>query len=153
MMELEREMLYRLDVVGPLESNDKSGARPGRQFWQMSQATLEGPRIRAVSAMPGIDWFTPYPNGYGRPHVRLPFRTNDGAIVLLEYRGIVHASQAFLAAVEKDAQTQWGDQYMRMALTFETESPRYDWLAQSLFVARGRLLGSKSIEYEVYRLG
>jgi hypothetical protein len=100
--------------------------------------------------MPGIDWFTPYPNGYGRPHVRIPFLTNDGALVLLEYRGIVAASPAFLKAVENDTPTGWEDQYMRMALTFETASPRYEWLMQALFIARGRLLGSKSIEYDVY---
>src|ERR1700741_3333632 len=83
---------------------------PWRQFWQMAKTSLDGPRINAVSALPGIDWFAPYPNGYGRPHVRLPFRTNDGAIVLLEYRGIVEASEAFLNAVEKNTSTRWEDQ-------------------------------------------
>lgn len=145
-------MLYRLEVAGPLESSDGSGSNPRRQYWQMSRATLHGPRIEAASAMPGIDWFTPYPNSYGRPHVRIPFLTNDGAVVLLEYRGIVEASPAFVKAVENDTSTRWKDQYMRMALTFETASPRYEWLMQSLFIARGRLLGSKSIEYDVYRV-
>jgi hypothetical protein len=70
----------------------------------------------------------------------------------LEYRGIVEASPAFAKAVENDTPTRWEDQYMRMALTFETASPRYAWLMQSLFIARGRLLASKSIEYEVYRV-
>jgi hypothetical protein len=102
--------------------------------------------------MPGIDWFTPYPNGYGRPHVRLPFLTNDGALLLLEYRGIVEASEPFLRAVQEDTSTRWEDQYMRMALTFDTASPAYEWLMQSLFIARGRLLNSKSIEYDVYRI-
>ena len=152
MIELEHAMIYRLDVMGPVEPKDSSPDNPRRQFWQMSRATLDGPRIKAVSAMPGIDWFTPYPNGYGRPHVRLPFHTNDGAVVLLEYRGIVEASKAFLTAVEENTPTQWGDQYMRMALTFETGSTRYEWLMQSLFLARGRLLGSKSLEYDVYRV-
>ena len=152
MIELEHAMIYRLDVTGPVESNDNSAENPRRQFWQMSTATLDGPRIKAVSAMPGIDWFTPYPNGYGRPHVRLPFHTNDGAVVLLEYRGIVHASEAFLTAVKENTPTQWEDQYMRVVLTFETESRNYQWLMESLFLARGRLLGSKSLEYDVYRV-
>ena len=145
-------MLYRLEVAGPLESSDGSDINPRRQYWQMSRGTLRGPRIEAVSAMPGIDWFTPYPNGYGRPHVRIPFLTDDGAAVLLEYRGIVEASPAFVSAVENDTPTRWEDQYMRMSLSFETASPRYQWLMQSLFIARGRLLGSKSIEYDVYRV-
>ena len=152
MIELEHEMIYALEVAGPVEATDGSESNPRRQFWQMSRATLRGPRIDASSAMPGIDWFTPYPDGYGRPHVRLPFITNDGALLLLEYRGVVEASEAFLHAVDRDTSTQWEDQYMRMALTFETTSPGYQWLMQSLFIARGRLLGSKSIEYDVYRV-
>ena len=64
--------------------------------------------------MPGIDWFTPYPNGYGRPHVRLALRTDDGAVALLEYNGIVQATSAFTRAVESDTASQWNDQYMRM---------------------------------------
>jgi hypothetical protein len=70
--------------------------------------------------MAGIDWFTPLDGGYGRPHVRLPFHTDDGALVLLAYGGIVQASNAFLRAVERDTPTEWSDQYMRMALSFET---------------------------------
>jgi hypothetical protein len=57
-----------------------------------------------------------------------------------------------VSAVENDTPTRWEDQYMRMSLSFETASPRYQWLMQSLFIARGRLLGSKSIEYDVYRV-
>jgi len=152
MIVLEHEMIYRLEVAGPLAARDGSASNPRVQYWQMTSATLRGPRIDAASAMPGSDWFTPYPNGYGRPHVRIPFLTADGAPLLLEYRGIVEASQPFLRAVQDDTPTRWEDQYMRMALMFETAAPRYEWLMRSLFVARGRLLGSKSIEYNVYRV-
>jgi hypothetical protein len=152
MIELEPAMTYRLEVTGPVAATDGSAPNPRRQFWQMSRATLEGPRIRATTTMPGIDWFTPYPGGYGRPHVRLALQTDDGASVLLEYHGIVQASAAFTQAVEADTSTQWTDQYMRMALTFDTSAERYAWLMQNLFIARGRLLGAKQIEYDVYRV-
>ncbi|MGH8186465.1 MAG: DUF3237 domain-containing protein [Steroidobacteraceae bacterium] len=152
MIELEPAMIYRLDVTGPASSDDGSASNPRRVFWQMTRATLQGPNINATTLMPGIDWFTPYPGGYGRPHVRLAFRTDDGALVLLEYRGIVHATAAFTRAVERDTATQWDDQYMRMAMTFDTSAERYAWLMESLFIARGRLAGAKAIEYDVYRV-
>ncbi len=152
MIELELEMTYRLDVRGPISANDGSPDNPRIQYWEMAHATLDGPRVKATSASPGNDWFTPRPGGYGRPHVRLPFLTHDGALVLLEYRGLIHATEAFMRAVEADTPTEWDAQYMRMSLTFETSSPRYEWLTQSLFLARGRLLGAKSIEYEVLRV-
>jgi hypothetical protein len=146
-------MTYRLRIRGPLEPHDGSAPSDRRQWWEMSEATLEGPRIKASTPMSGIDWFTPLGGEFGHPHVRLPFMTDDGAVVLLEYQGIVQASAAFINAVEQNESTQWGDQYMRMALFFETTSPRYQWLAQNLFLARGRLLGAKEIEYDVYRVG
>ena len=151
-MQLEHAMTYRLDVRGPVKSTDASIAAPRRQFWQMERATLEGQRIHATTPSPGIDWFTPHHDGFGRPHVRIPFQTNDGAVVLLEYRGIVHASSAFTKAVASNQATQWDDQYMRMAMMFETDSSRYQWLTESLFIARGRLLAAFSLEYEVYRV-
>jgi hypothetical protein len=152
MIRLEPAMTFYLDVSGPLEASDGSQPNPRRMWWQMTRATLEGPNIHATSAMPGIDWYTPYSEGYGRPHVRIPFRSNDGALILLEYHGVVHATPAFVRAVEENASTQWDDQYMRMVLMFDTTSTRYAWLMQNLFIARGRLVGAKSIEYDVYRV-
>ena len=145
-------MTYRLRVRGPLESTDGSPPHPSVQYWEMDSATLDGPRIKASSAMPGIDWFRPSADGYGRPHVRLPFHTDDGALVLLDYTGVVHATEAFADAVENDHGTEWADQYMRMSMYFETTSERYAWLAQSLFIARGRLRGAYDLEYDVYQV-
>jgi hypothetical protein len=152
MIELEPAFVYRLDVRGPVEPSDGSSPDPRRQFWEMTRATLEGPRVRATTAMSGVDWFSPYDDGFGRPHVRLAFHTDDGALLLLEYHGVVHASPAFTQAVEQDTSTDWADQYMRMALTFDTTSARYAWMARSLFVARGRLLAATTIEYDVYQI-
>jgi hypothetical protein len=78
--------------------------------------------------------------------------TDDCALILLEYHGIVHASEAFLDAAEHDRPTEWADQYMRMSLLFETTSERYAWLTHSLFIARGRLHGASDLEYDVYRV-
>ena len=153
MLELEPAMTYRLDVRGPLEGEGaKTDSGPRRQFWEMTRATLEGPRVKATTPMSGFDWFTPHGNGYGRPHVRIPFRTDDGAVLLLEYRGIVHATDAFNRAVANNTSTAWDDQYMRMALMFDTSATKYQWLTQSLFLARGRLLAAMSLEYDVYRV-
>lgn len=148
----EFEMRYLLDVTGPVKATDGSAPDPRRQFWQMTAATLEGPRIQARSAAAGIDWFTPLGDGYGCPHVRLPLLTDDGALVLLEYWGVVEASAAFQKAVAGNGSTAWDEQYMRMALRFETSTTRYQWLVQNLFIARGRLLGATTIEYEIFRV-
>ena len=46
----------------------------------------------------------------------------------------------------------WADQYMRLAVRFETGAQQYLWLNTNLFIAKGRLLGTGHIEYEVYRV-
>lgn len=149
---LELEMTYRLQVRGPQSPRDGSPSNPRTQVWEMVSATLEGPRIHATSSLTGLDWFTPAAGAYGRPHVRLAFHTDDGALVLLDYHGIVEASAAFKRAVGTNGATAWSDQYMRMAMLFDTTSPRYQWLAQHLFVARGRLLAAYELLYEIYRV-
>jgi hypothetical protein len=41
---------------------------------------------------------------------------------------------------------------MRMAMWFDTTNPAYGWLTHHLFLARGRLLGTRTVEYDVYRV-
>jgi hypothetical protein len=150
MLELERVMTYRVTNRGPLGSTEGS-PRGTRQFHEMSEGTLVGPGLRASIDMPGGDWYASGADGLGRPDVRVPLRT-DGELILLHYTGLVEPTEAFLHAIEADTQTDWDDQYMRMVMTFDTGAERYRWLNESLFVARGRLLGSSTVEYEIYRV-
>lgn len=92
------------------------------------------------------------PDGFWRPDVRARFRTDDGAIVLMHYTGLVQQTEAFKKAAEADRSTGWPDQYMRLAIRFDTGAERYRWLNTSLFVAAGRLLGTGRIEYAVHRV-
>ena len=145
-------MVYRVRVTGPVGST--TGAPLGEiQYWQMSDAWLEGPRITARAATPGGDWMRVGADGYWRPDVRVPFKTDDGAIVLLRYTGLVKPSETFTRAAREGGVTDFGDQYLRQLLHFEVGDARYLWLTQELFVAEGRLAGPGLLEYDVYRLG
>ncbi|HEY1511124.1 MAG TPA: DUF3237 family protein [Solirubrobacteraceae bacterium] len=44
------------------------------------------------------------------------------------------------------------EEYMRIAPQFEVGAGRYAWLAESLFLGRGRLAGPNAIAYELYRV-
>lgn len=102
--------------------------------------------------MPGGDWFQPGADGFGRPDVRVQLETDDGAVILLHYTGLVEANAAFKRAAQSGGQTDFADHYMRMAFTFNTGAPKYLWLNQSIFVGDGRLAGPSEIEYRIYRL-
>ena len=108
--------------------------------------------IRARLAAAGVDWMGESGDGFWRPAVRAQFLTDDGAVLLMHYTGLVEQTSRFAEAAEADEATDWADQYMRLSIRFETGATRYSWLNTSLFVARGRLLGTGHIEYEVFRL-
>jgi hypothetical protein len=151
MIELHHEMTYRLTVSGPLAVTDGSplGAR---EYWEITSGTLTGKRINAKIAMPGGDWMLVSADRFGRPDVRVQFITDDGAVILLHYTGLVERTVAFRKAAEEGRETRWTDQYMRMHMRFETGADNYCWLNESLFLAEGRLAGSREIEYRIYRV-
>ena len=151
MIGVERVMTYRVRTRGPLAATEGSPRGP-REYWEMTEGELAGAGIEARIAMPGGDWFIRSPNGFGRPDVRVQLQTDDGATILLAYTGLVEATDVFVAAADADEPTDWDDQYMRMVMTFDTGDERYRWLNESLFVARGRLLGTNEVEYEIYRV-
>ena len=150
-MQLIPEMTYRFSIRGPLASTAGS-PRGERQYWEMTAGTLSGERINATIAMPGSDWYVTGNDSFGRADVRVPLVTDDGAVILLHYRGLIQTTPAFTAAAENDAPTRWDDQYMRFAFEFDTGAQKYAWLNQSIFIARGHLLGTNELEYEIYRL-
>ena len=70
----------------------------------------------------------------------------------MHYVGLVQQTDAFMKAAISDQPTSWDDQYMRLMIWFDAGAERYRWLNTSLFVAKGRLLGTGHIEYRVARL-
>jgi hypothetical protein len=149
--DLDFEMTYAVRTTHPLEPT--VGAPFGaKQFWQVSEATLDGARVKAHLAGTGIDWMSVSSDGYWRPDVHAQLITDDGAVILMHYTGLVQQTERFAAAADADQPTDWADQYMRLAVCFETGAQQYLWLNTSLYIAKGRLLGTGHIEYEVYRV-
>jgi hypothetical protein len=150
-MQLEYEMTYWVRTTNPSEPTQGS-PQGAIQYWQVSDATLKGARIDARLLASGGDWMAMSHDGFWRPDVRVQFKTDDGAVILLKYTGLVEQSARFKLAAEKNQATEWRDQYMRLSLQFATGAARYAFLNTNLFVAQGRLLGTGQIEYAIYRV-
>jgi len=152
MIELEYEMTYAEKIAGPL--GPTAGSPLGERLcWQVASATLRGPRINATLAMPGMDWMRLGIDGVRRPDLRAQLMTDDGELILFRYEvAVIRSTGVFLAALASGESTGFAEQYMRIAPCFEVAAGRYSWLAESLFVGRGRLTGPRAIEYEIYRV-
>ena len=151
MLTLEHEMTYRFRTRGPLPS---TGGSPlgERQYYEMTEGELSGPRIHARLVMPGGDWYRVGSDGFGRPDVRVQLTTDDDQTILLHYTGLVEVNDTFSHAAETGGVTRFEDHYMRMVMAFDTGSPRYAWLTRHLFIAEGRIAGPSEIEYRIYRV-
>ena len=67
-------------------------------------------------------------DGYFRPDVRVAFRTDDGEALLVRCSGLIEQTPAFMTANNENRATGWDDQYMRLAMQFDTGAERYRWL-------------------------
>ncbi len=151
MIDLVYEMTYEETIAGPLGST-KGSPLGERLCWTVETARLQGPRIEAALAMPGVDLMRMGSDGMRRPDLRAQLMTDDGELILLGYDvALIRPSERFLTALMAGEATEFGDQYMRIAPRFEVAAGRYAWLGESLFLGRGRLSGPKSITYEIYR--
>ena len=74
-MELTQEFIYRVKTTGPLKTT-KGSPVGERNYWIVSDAQIDGPRIKARIAAPGSDWMRVADDGFWRPDVRVPFQTD-----------------------------------------------------------------------------
>jgi len=93
MIGLEHVLTYHFKTRGPLGDTEGS-PRGARQYWEMTEGSLEGEGLRAHLAMPGGDWMTVSSDRFARPDVRVQPETDDGALILLHYTGLVERTDA-----------------------------------------------------------
>jgi hypothetical protein len=84
MIGLEYEMTYAETIEGPLGPTTDSPLGE-RLCWQVTTATLRGPRIDVTLAMPGTDWIRLGPDGNRRQDLRAQLVTADGELILFSY--------------------------------------------------------------------
>src|SRR4051812_30061278 len=112
-------MTYAETIEGPL--GPTTGSPLGdRVCWQVTTATLSGPRISATLAMPRTDWIRLGAGGTRRQDLRAQLLTDDEELILLRYDlGLIRSTDRFLAALASGEPTEFHDQYMRIAPRFD----------------------------------
>ena len=96
--------------------------------------TVRGERVNG-ELLSGGDWVTMRANGVGKLDVRLTMRTDDDAVIYMEYTGLIG-----------------GDRIARVAPLFQTGDERYAWLNDIQAIALGSPAPGE-VTYEVYALG
>ena len=114
------------------------GPQGTRTIVQVLGGRFEGPRLKATIETPAGDWITNRADGSYRLDVRLTLRSDDGAVILVTYNGIGHATAAGAT--------------LRTAPLFETGDPRYTWLTGLQAIGLGERVGTSAVKYDIYAL-
>lgn len=129
----ELEHLFTITANTSLTGMIANGPAGTRVIVDASTGTFEGPRLRGTVSGPGGDWVTVRADGSMLLDVRILLKTDDGADILMEYKGI-----------GLDGATR-----ITTAPMFQTGAEQYAWLNSTVAVARGSS-GGGSVTYEVY---
>lgn len=118
----------------------EGGPQGSRMIVNVPGGTVVGARVRGTIIGPAGDWLTLRADGTGKLDVRGTIRTEDGALILITYQGILTPKPE-------------GGATIRSAPLFETGDARYSWLNSVQAVGIGEVSASMDrVTYEVYAL-
>ena len=118
------------------------GAGPSgtRLIIEVASARLKGERLAGeMVGTAGGDWVLVGPDGTGTLDVRVAFRTDDGAVVFVQYNGRADVSQGINLPLT-----------VYVAPRFETCDERYIWLNRVQAIGKGIVHEDFSLDYEWY---
>src|SRR5262245_14196192 len=152
MTQLQSRHLFTMTIQ--LHPTEELGQTPAgnRRAFAVSGGDFKGDRLRGtILPIIGSDLLLTRPDGSSQQDARLLLRTDDGATILMTYRGVRHASTEVnerLARGEAVAPTEY---YLRTAPFFETSSQKYAWLNKVVTVGVGERRPD-SVIYEVFEI-
>jgi len=152
-MELKSEFLYRarIEVEGFYEVGQTF--RGKRTIVRVKGGWFEGPKIKG-EILPGTgDWFIVRPDGVAEGDVRDTYRTHDGHVIYVSYRGIIDIPPAVWERIGRGEDVDPSTYYFRAQPMFETainENP-YGWLNRIISVGIGKQ-EALGVTYDVYQI-
>ena len=127
------------------------GIGTSHQAGMVSVGRFEGERLRGEVLPGGSDWQTVLADGTILLDAKLPLRTDDGAHIIMSYRGVRAASPEVLARMTAGENVDPGEYHFRINPTFFTSDPRYDWLNRVVAFGLGQRLPVGPV-YNVFEL-
>jgi hypothetical protein len=138
-----------VNVAKPQEIGDTGTGT--RKIIPLLGGVFEGPKLRGTILPGGSDWQFIKKNGVAEVDARYSLQTDDGVLIYLSNKGIRVASEEILERLANGEKVDLDEYYFRTIPEFETAQGKYDWLMQSLFVAKG-IRNPDNVIIEVWRI-
>ena len=151
-MALKTEFLYRahIDVEGFHEVGQTF--RGTRTIVRVKGGWFEGPKVKGDILQGTGDWFIMRPGGVAEGDVRDTYRTHDGHVIYVSYRGILNIPADISDRLHRGEEVDPSEYYLRGQPMFETavDTP-YSWLNNIVSVSVGKQ-ESQGVTYDVYQV-
>lgn len=149
---LDSRLLFTIRIT--LHPSYDIGATPlgARRIIPVSGGEFEGPRLRGnVLPHAGSDWLLARADGSFQQDARCALETDDGAIIVISYRGVRHSAPDVAARLARGEHVEPTEYYLRTAPFFETAASQYAWLNTIVSVGVGRRIPDGVI-YDIYEV-
>ena len=111
--------------------------------------SFAGPRMRGKLRDFGGDWMTVRQDGIGPVDARVTFETEDGALILVQYSGIIDLGEQGFAAFLHGKLPERAS--IRMSPRFYASHPDYTWLNRLHCLGIGEFhQAARTASYDVY---
>lgn len=112
---------------------------------------LEGPRLHGEFLPGSVDWVLIGSDGISRLDVRGAIRTDDGALIYFETRGIAKFPADGRKRLAKGERLPFSESYLRTTPRLETSDERYLWLNDLVLLGHNEL-SPGHIDFRIYRV-
>jgi len=145
---LRSEFLFemRIEASPPVATGPMPGGE--RRFVTVTSGRFEGPRLKGQVLSGGSDAIWADTNGRMLLDVRLMLRTDDGAAIYMQYRGVRNGPAPVLQRLAAGERVDPSEYYFRTIIRFETGDARYDWLNDLVAVG----VGNRQPSGPIYRV-
>lgn len=152
MTDLQTEFLYTV-IIDIGDVLDLRGTPHGHWcIFPTTRGTFVGPKLKGEVLPGGGDWFLRRPDGVCEIDVRNTYRTDDGQLIYIQYRGILDIPLAVVwNRIMEGAEVEPSEYYSRVTPYFETGSEKYAWLNRIVAVGIGKL-EAHWVSHKVYAI-
>jgi hypothetical protein len=112
---------------------------------------LDGPKLRGEFLPGSVDWVLIGADGISRLDIRGAMRTDDGALIYFESKGIAKLPPDGRTRLAKGERLAFSETYLRTTPRFETSDERYLWLNGLVLVGYNEL-SSGRIDFRIYSI-
>ena len=142
---------FSVDLNAPVWELGQTTDGGKRRIIPITGGTFDGKSFKGRILNNGADWQIVDSKGLATIDTRYLLETEDGALIYLQTKGYRHASADVLKQLGQGKDVDPKNYYFKITMQFETSSPRYSWLNQTVAVGSAMRLG-KEVIYDAYTI-